>query len=62
MTVERANPNEMRKAITMSEHFIKHGIYFIPIPVVDSENANVLLEMLISNLEKLEKLAGEKDG
>lgn len=62
MTVKRADPAEMRKAVTMSQHFIKNGIYFIPVPVVDEDSANLLLGMLISNLEKLEKLAGEKDG
>lgn len=57
MTVERANPSEMRKAIEMSNHFVKHGVYFVPVPVCD--DLEELLQKLQTNLEKLAELADD---
>ncbi|WYC17871.1 DUF1382 family protein [Vibrio phage vB_VneS_J26] len=57
--VNKAAPQDMRKALEMVDHFRRAGIYFIPIPVCD--DAVELVAKLQENLIKLEKKASDHE-
>jgi hypothetical protein len=56
--MERANPAQQRKAIEMANKFVRHGIQFVPMPVLDSAD----LEQLVNqSQERIEQIAARLD-
>lgn len=50
--MERADPAQQRKAIEMAHRFVRYGIKFVPMPVLDD------LEQLVKQAkDRLEKIA-----
>lgn len=55
--MKRADPADLRKAKYLVEEFVRAGIDFVPIPVVDQDDKNELAMDLQRRLEQLEKEA-----
>ena len=53
--MKRASPVELRKAKYLVEKFVRAGIDFVPIPVVDQDDKNELAMDLLRRLERIEK-------
>ena len=53
--MKRASPIDLRKAKYMVEEFVRAGIDFVPIPVVDQDDKNELAMDLQRRLEQIEK-------
>ena len=45
MTIERASPSDLRKALEVAQLLAKNGIDFVPVPVADSESKAHLVEI-----------------
>lgn len=57
--MERANPADLRKAIEAANTYVKAGILFVPIPVLNKDDhaakvheAELAIEALITEAEK----------
>lgn len=58
----RAHPADLRDAIMMAQSFVKAGVLFVPIPVLDADDAQRLGVMALERIEKMEGTAkGESD-
>ena len=55
--MKRADPADLRKAKYLVEEFVRAGIDFVPIPVIDQDDKNELAMDLQRRLEQLEKEA-----
>lgn len=55
--MNRANPADLRKAKYLVEEFVRAGIDFVPIPVIDQDDKNELAMDLQRRLEQIEKEA-----
>lgn len=55
--MKRADPADLRKAKYLVEEFVRAGIDFVPIPVVDQDDKNELAMDLQRRLEQIEKEA-----
>ena len=55
--MKRADPADLRKAKYLVEEFVRAGIDFVPIPVIDQEDKNELAMDLQRRLEQIEKEA-----
>ena len=55
--MKRANAVDLRKAKYLVEEFVRAGIDFVPIPVVDQDDKNELAMDLQRRLEQIEKEA-----
>ena len=55
--MKRADPADLRKAEYLVEEFVRAGIDFVPIPVVDQDDKNELAMDLQRRLEQIEKEA-----
>ena len=55
--MKRANAVDLRKAKYLVEEFVRAGIDFVPIPVIDQEDKNELAMDLQRRLEQIEKEA-----
>ena len=53
--MNRASPVDLRKAKYLVEEFVRAGIDFVPIPVIDQDDKNELAMDLQRRLEKIEK-------
>ena len=53
--MKRASPVDLRKAKYLVEEFVRAGIDFVPIPVIDQDDKNELAMDLQRRLEKIEK-------
>ena len=53
--MKRASPVELRKAKYLVKEFVRAGIDFVPIPVVDQDDKNELAMDLQRRLERIEK-------
>ena len=53
--MKRADPADLRKAKYLVEEFVRAGIDFVPIPVVDQDDKNELAMDLQRRLEQIEK-------
>ena len=53
--MKRASPVELRKAKYLVKEFVRAGIDFVPIPVVDQDDKNELAMDLLRRLERIEK-------
>lgn len=53
--MKRASPVDLRKAKYLVEEFVRAGIDFVPIPVVDQNDKNELAMDLQRRLEQIEK-------
>ena len=53
--MKRANAVDLRKAKYLVEEFVRAGIDFVPIPVIDQDDKNELAMDLQRRLEKIEK-------
>ena len=53
--MKRADPADLRKAKYLVEEFVRAGIDFVPIPVIDQEDKNELAMDLQRRLEQIEK-------
>lgn len=53
--MKRANAVDLRKAKYLVEEFVRAGIDFVPIPVVDQDDKNELAMDLQRRLEQIEK-------
>ncbi len=53
--MNRAHPADLRDAMMMAQSFVKAGILFVPIPVMNAEDAQRLGLMAGERLDKLEK-------
>ena len=51
--MEKCSPVEMRKNLEAVEQLKKHGIDFVPIPVIDDEHKKELIEQSMSVFEKI---------
>ena len=57
--MKRADPADLRKAKYLVEEFVRAGIDFVPIPVVDQDDKNELAMDLQRRLEQIEKEASQ---
>ena len=57
--MKRADPADLRKAKYLVEEFVRAGIDFVPIPVIDQEDKNELAMDLQRRLEQIEKEAAQ---
>lgn len=57
--MKRANAADLRKAKYLVDEFVRAGIDFVPIPVVDQDDKNELAMDLQRRLERIEKEASE---
>lgn len=55
--MKRANAVDLRKAQYLVEEFVRAGIDFVPIPVIDQDDKNELAMDLQRRLEQIEKEA-----
>ncbi len=55
--MKRADPADLRKAQYLVEEFVRAGIDFVPIPVIDQDDKNELAMDLQRRLEQIEKEA-----
>ena len=55
--MKRADPADLRKAKYLVEEFVRAGIDFVPIPVIDQDDNNELAMDLQRRLEQIEKEA-----
>lgn len=55
--MKRADPADLRKAKYLVEEFVRAGIDFVPIPVIDQDDKNELAMDLQRRLEQIEKEA-----
>lgn len=55
--MKRANAVDLRKAKYRVEEFVRAGIDFVPIPVIDQDDKNELAMDLQRRLEQIEKEA-----
>lgn len=53
--MKRASPVDLRKAKCLVEEFVRAGIDFVPIPVIDQDDKNELAMDLQRRLEQIEK-------
>ena len=53
--MKRADPADLRKAKYLVEEFVRAGIDFVPIPVIDQEDKNELAMDLQRRLEQIEQ-------
>ena len=53
--MKRADPADIRKAKYLVEEFVRAGIDFVPIPVIDQDDKNELAMDLQRRLEQIEK-------
>lgn len=53
--MERCNPAEMRKALTMVEALKNAGIDFVPVPVRDPAHKIALIGQTLAVLDELEE-------
>ena len=53
--MKRASPVTLRKAKYLVEEFVRAGIDFVPIPVIDQDDKNELAMDLQRRLEQIEK-------
>ena len=53
--MKRANAVDLRKAKYLVEEFVRAGIDFVPIPVIDQDDKNELAMDLQRRLEKLKR-------
>lgn len=53
--MKRANAVDLRKAKYLVEEFVRAGIDFVPIPVIDQDDKNELAMDLQRRLEQIEK-------
>lgn len=52
--MDRAPASELRKALVVSDSFVKMGIDFVPMPILNSADKETLFAQMIERLEKLE--------
>lgn len=52
--MDKAPASELRKALVASDSFIKMGIDFVPMPILNSADKEALLAQMMERLEKLE--------
>ena len=57
--MKRASPVDLRKAKYLVDEFVRAGIDFVPIPVIDRDDKNELAMDLQRRLERIEKEASE---
>lgn len=57
--MKRASPVDLRKAKYLVDDFVRAGIDFVPIPVIDQDDKNELAMDLQRRLERIEKEASE---
>ena len=57
--MKRANAVDLRKARYLVDEFVRAGIDFVPIPVIDQDDKNELAMDLQRRLEQIEKEASE---
>lgn len=57
--MKRADPADLRKAKYLVDEFVRAGIDFVPIPVIDQEDKNELAMDLQRRLEQIEKEAAQ---
>ena len=55
--MKRANAVDLRKAKYLVDEFVRAGIDFVPIPVIDQDDKNELAMDLQRRLEQIEKEA-----
>ncbi len=55
--MNRANPKDLRLAGQVAQHYIKAGILFVPMPVLDRADHATLVAQSTERLEKMAKLA-----
>ena len=53
--MKRANAVDLRKTKYLVEEFVRAGIDFVPIPVIDQDDKNELAMDLQRRLEQIEK-------
>lgn len=59
VSVNRANPVELRKALELAHAFVLAGIDFVPVPVLTQDDKNELAMDVQARLKQIEKEASE---
>lgn len=49
--MKRANPADLRKAAEVARHFEKAGILYVPVPVLNTQDATDLQRQVIERLD-----------
>ena len=55
VSVNRANPVELRKAIELAHAFVTAGIDFVPVPILTQDDKNELAMDVQTRLKQIEK-------
>ena len=55
--MNRANPKDLRHAGQVAQHYIKAGILFVPMPVLDRADHEALVAQSTERLEKMAQLS-----
>ena len=55
--MNRASPADLRRAGQVAQHYIKAGILFVPMPVLDRADHEALVAQSTERLEKMAQLA-----
>ena len=58
--MERATPQQMRAALEIVDNFRKYGIHFVPVPVLNDDDATALAALSYQRLSDLEKQCEDK--
>ena len=53
--MDKCSPANMRKALIAADQFRKAGIEFVPIPVINLDNKLDMINLMLENLEIIEK-------
>lgn len=57
MSIQRASPADLRKALEIANTLAKAGLLFIPMPVLSAEDASGLQRQAFERLDKLTQAA-----
>lgn len=55
--MNRASPVDLRRAAEVANHYLKAGILFVPMPVLDRSDHEALIEQSTERLEKMAQIA-----
>lgn len=54
MNIQRANPADLRDAITVAQTLIKEGILFLPVPIFTKEQAEAAAKLADQHFKSVE--------
>lgn len=57
MSAKKASPVEIRKSLEAASLLARAGIRFVPVPAIDENDHEQLLQKMLDRLEKIEQTA-----